>query len=332
MQLGFGLVTCQRNPDDPERRDDATIYEQALELGRLADESGLASYWVSEHHFVDDGYLPAMTAMLSALAAVTTRITLGTGVLLAPLWHPVRLAEDLATVDLISRGRLIVGLGLGWREEEFLGFDAPLNRKVGALRSTVDTLRGAWAGELVTDAQVSVYPRPYTPGGPPIWIGGFADAAVERAARIGDGFFASVTKPDDLRPKIDLATNVAGNRPFAIGGHVPVFVWDGPEDPWEFAREAYWYVRWKYADMGAGRSRRGEPPSAPPLDPPTEASLRDGPLVGRPEQVLEQLRSFRDLVRGDGHLVARAYLPGLPWDVQRKQVTLLGELAQALAD
>lgn len=237
MKLGFGLVTCQRNPDDPEHRSDAEIYTQAIDLARQCDAAGLASYWVSEHHFVDDGYLPAMTVMLAAAAAVTENIVLGTGVLLAPLWHPLRLAEDLATIDVMSRGRLIVGLGLGWREEEFLGFGAPFRRKVRALEDTVATLRAAWRGETVGAEHVAVTPRPFRAGGPPIWIGGFADPAVERAGRIGDGFFASVSSLDGLRDRVAVLRR--SGRDVAVGAHVPVFAWDGPEDPWEMVRDHF---------------------------------------------------------------------------------------------
>src|SRR2546423_3331443 len=197
MQLGFGLVTCQRNPADPEQRSGADLYAEAVELARLCESVGLGSYWVSEHHFVDDGYMPATLAMLAAVATVTERIALGTGVLLAPLWHPMRVAEDAATVDLLSRGRLILGLGLGWREEEFEGFGVPPRRKVRLLEEMIDVLRDAWADDRVAGpAGVGVFPKPHRIGGPPIWLGGFADVAVARAARIGDGYFASVQSLD----------------------------------------------------------------------------------------------------------------------------------------
>lgn len=122
MRLGFGLVTCQRHPDDPEGRSDPQVHAQALGLARVADRGGLDSYWVSEHHFVNDGYLPAPMVFLAAAASVTGRILLGTGVMLAPLWHPLRVAEDAAVLELVSGGRPILGLGLGWQEEEFAGF------------------------------------------------------------------------------------------------------------------------------------------------------------------------------------------------------------------
>lgn len=328
MELGFGLVTCQRHPNDPEARSDAEVYEQALALAMLADDAGLGSFWVSEHHFVDDGYQPASTVLLGALATVTERIVLGAGVILGPLWHPLRLAEDLAVVDLLARGRLVVGLGLGWRPEEFDGFGADPRRRVHDLERLVTTLRGAWAGAPVGNAGVVVTPQPHTPGGPPVWIGGFVPRAVERAARIGDGYFASVTSVDELRQRVEIVRS--SGRPVSIGAHVPVFVWDGPEDPWELVRDWYWYIRWKYADMAGARSRPPSPAPVPPLAPDQEAGLRAGPVVGRPAAVLEQLRAIGELLTDDGHLVARSYFPGMPWELQRRQVGLLGELAAEL--
>jgi len=331
VHLGFGLVTCQQNPQDPEKRSDADLYAQALELARLCEGAGLASYWVSEHHFVDDGYLPGMLVTLAAAAAVTERILLGTGVLLAPLWHPMRVAEDAATVDLLSRGRLILGLGLGWREEEFEGFGVEPKRKVRLLEDMIPTLRAAWTeGELAGPGGVHVTPKPHRRGGPPIWLGGFVEAAVARAARIADGYFASVTTLDALRSRVEVLRDAAEGRAVTVAGHVPVFMWDGPEDPWSLVRQHYWYIRWKYTDMGAARGRTGPPPYAPLLDDAQEQELRKNIVVGRPEEVIAQLRPFAELISDDGHLVARSYFPGLPWELQKRQVELLGEIAAAL--
>ena len=151
-----------------------------------------------------------------------------------------------------------------------------------------------------------------------------------RAARIGDGYFASVQSLDQLRSRIDALRAAGTGREVAVGGHVPVFVWDGPEDPWTMVRELLWYVRWKYADMGGARGRTGPAPPAPPLDAATEEQLRGNSIVGRPKQVLEQLRPFGELITDDGHLVARSYFPGMPWEIQHRQVELLGDLAREL--
>lgn len=330
MQLGFGLVTGQRRPDDPEERDAATVIQQGVELARLADERGLGSVWVSEHHFADDGYLPAPLVLLGAMAQATSSIALGTGILLAPLWDPIRLAEDAAAVDLLSEGRLVLGLGLGWRDEEFAGFGVSRHERVRRLEETVDTLRRAWAGELAPGRDVAVRPLPARSGGPPLWLGGYAEAALERAERMADGHLAAVMGLDEARAR--LARFRALDRPFGLGAHVPVFVWDGPEDPWALAADHLWYVRWKYDDLRAHQRRTGPPPTAPAPSDEALAKLRRRSIVGRPKEVCGQLRAYRDAVGDDGHLIARAYYPGLPWAVQRRQVELLGEIAEEVAD
>src|SRR5881227_2019763 len=120
VRIGIGLFTGQVPPGSD--RTFEREYREVLDLVRLAEALGFDSAWVSEHHGSSDGYLPSLLPMLGAFAAATDRIKLGTGVVLAPFHDPLRLAEDVAVVDQLSVGRLILGLGLGWREEEFRMF------------------------------------------------------------------------------------------------------------------------------------------------------------------------------------------------------------------
>ncbi|HYG72564.1 MAG TPA: LLM class flavin-dependent oxidoreductase, partial [Actinomycetota bacterium] len=189
MRFGFGLITCQRYPGDP--RSDVELYADALELAAEAERLGFDSVWTSEHHFVDDAYVPSVLPLCAAIAARTDRVLVGTALLLAPLHEPVRIAEDAAVVDLISGGRLVLGIGLGWREEEFDGLHVPIRERVARLEDSIRVYRQAWSGELVTGGEhlrypsVAVRPRPATSAGPPIWIGAMSEPAVRRAGRLG---------------------------------------------------------------------------------------------------------------------------------------------------
>ncbi|HVI18530.1 MAG TPA: LLM class flavin-dependent oxidoreductase, partial [Gaiellales bacterium] len=156
MKLGYGLITCQRPPGDG--RSDADLYRQAIELAVDAERLGFDSVWLTEHHFVDDGYMPSLLAVAAAVAAGTERIEIGTGLLLAPLHDPVRLAEDAATVDLLSRGRLLLGLGMGWRAEEFEGLGIPMSERRTRLIDAVTILRQSWGDGLVTGTKRRRYP------------------------------------------------------------------------------------------------------------------------------------------------------------------------------
>ena len=144
VRVGIGLFTAQLPASS--KRTFEQEYRETLELVRLAERVGFDSAWVSEHHGSSDGYLPSMLPLLAALAAVTERIELGTGVVLTSFHDPLRLAEDAAVVDLLSGGRLLLGLGNGWREEEFRMFGASKAERGARTEETVEVLRRAWTG------------------------------------------------------------------------------------------------------------------------------------------------------------------------------------------
>jgi alkanesulfonate monooxygenase SsuD/methylene tetrahydromethanopterin reductase-like flavin-dependent oxidoreductase (luciferase family) len=325
MQVGFGLISCQRPAEDA--RSDQELYREALELAAEAERLGFDSVWVSEHHFVDDAYMPSVLPVCAAIAARTRRIRIGTALLLAPLIDPLRLAEDAFTVDLLSEGRLTLGLGLGWREEEFDALGVPLRERVARLRRAVEVLRAAAAGELVDG--VAITPRPAQPDGPPLWIGAMAEPAVRRAGRIADGFMGTEVTPASFGEQVRWAREElerAGRDPagFTWSLHLPTFAWPGG-GAWERVRDHHWYVTWKYDDMDAARSRRPPAVPTPPLPPAREAELRDSIVMGTPEQVAEQLHAFREAAGGDLHYIARLYWPGMDPGLQREAMAVFAE-------
>ena len=333
MRIGYGYLTGQHHPDDS--RTDVEIYREAIEVAVELEAGGIDSVWTSEHHFVDDGYMPSQLPVLAAIAARTSRIRLGTGVLLAPMFDPLHLAEDAATVDLLSDGRLILGVGIGWRKEEFDGFGVPAGERGSRLEATIAVLRQAWSDGLVTgDGRhfsydgINVTPKPAQPGGPPIWIGAGAEPAVRRAGRIADGYFAGPASPQGLERRMGWAREEAegaGRDPNSVSANLyrPTFVWrDG--DAWERVRDAAWYIAWKYADMSDARGS-GEPRRPPAMTPADEERLRQSMNVGTPEQVAEAILGYRDVLGADGTYVARAHFPGLDSGVAAESRRLLVE-------
>ncbi|MBO0773265.1 MAG: LLM class flavin-dependent oxidoreductase [Actinobacteria bacterium] len=171
------------------------LYRETLDQAAYAEDLGFDSIWLSEHHFSDEGYLPALTAVLGTLAGRTSRARLGTAVLLAPLHHPLRLAEDLAVIDQLSGGRLNVGLAPGYKPDEFAVLGVPKSQRGARTDETIEILQLAWRGEPFSYAgrhfrfdDVVVAPPPVQAGGPPIWVGGNSLAAARRAARYGTCF------------------------------------------------------------------------------------------------------------------------------------------------
>jgi alkanesulfonate monooxygenase SsuD/methylene tetrahydromethanopterin reductase-like flavin-dependent oxidoreductase (luciferase family) len=190
----FGLRFDLRNPDfagvsASER------YQAAVDMCAWADERGAAFASLSEHHGSDDGYLPSPLPLAAAIAARTTTMRIGINALIAPFHDPLRLAEDIAVVDLVSGGRLDVTIAGGYLADEFTMFDVSPSERPARVRETVATLRAAWTGDpfQFRGRTVQVRPTPSQPGGPRIVLGGTSEAAGRRAARIADGFIPSAT-------------------------------------------------------------------------------------------------------------------------------------------
>lgn len=174
------------------------LYAALLRHVGLAEELGVDLVWISERPFGADAAIPAALPLCAAIAAVTTTLRIGAGPLTLPVHHPVRVAEDAASLDGLSGGRLELALGLGSSGEAFQGFGIPTRGRGGRLEEGVALLRAAWTGHPVhfpgihhTVSDVTVSPQPVQGGGPPLWIGAGASSAVRRAARLGTGLLAT---------------------------------------------------------------------------------------------------------------------------------------------
>lgn len=330
ITFGYGMITGQRHPHDPQTN--AELYKNIIDLCVHAETLRFDSVWLSEHHFVDDGYMSGLLPVAAAIAARTNNIRIGTGIMVAPLHNPIRLAEDAATVDLLSTGRLVLGIGAGYREEEFSGFGKTKENLGASLDRTLEVLRGSWAPGIIKQhesaSQVSVTPKPHQRGGPPIWIGARTSGGIRRTARLADGLLAARVTPDELNEQVsklvadmDDCGRSADN--FEIGVHMPVLAW--PERAWDVLEPYLHYSEWKYKDMvGTPYGKRPGKPGLPPkLSEDSRESLRSHALVGTPEMVAQEIRRYWEAV-GDlsFHFIPRLYWPGMPLDVQYEAISI----------
>jgi probable F420-dependent oxidoreductase len=204
MRLGF----FGANVGGMASRDSAVI-------ARHAEELGYSSLWTAEHAVLPrprqdrppldpDWPIGDPLISLAYLAAATERIELCTGVLILPQHNPVRLAKSLATLDVLSGGRLVVGIGLGYVETEFAALGVPMAGRRGRAREYLAAMAALWGeapafdGSFVSFDAVDAYPKPHRPGGPPIIHGGASAPAFEDAARLGDGWYGFGQTPEQV--------------------------------------------------------------------------------------------------------------------------------------
>ena len=188
----FGIRFDMRMPSmAPGTRADR--YGAAVDMVEWADSLGFVTAVLSEHHGSPDGYLPSPLPLAAAMAARSSNIRIGIAAMVSSFHDPLRLAEDVAVVDLISNGRIDLTLTNGYVDAEFAMFDVPLSGRAKRTTESVEVLKQAWTGEPFEfrGRTVQVLPTPAQPGGPPISLGGSVEAAARRAARIADGFMPS---------------------------------------------------------------------------------------------------------------------------------------------
>jgi probable F420-dependent oxidoreductase len=193
MKFGFGIPLFEE-PGAPDP------YARTYELCQLAEEVGFDLGTVGHHSFTPDtGDPSAPFVLLAAIAARTSRLRLATGIFLLPLHHPVAVAEQVATLDRISGGRAILGVGIGYRPYEYEGFGAPYHRRGRRMDEALELIRSAWEtgrfgyeGSHFSVPALDLTPLPVQKPHPPIWVGAVARAAQERAARLGDAWISDL--------------------------------------------------------------------------------------------------------------------------------------------
>jgi alkanesulfonate monooxygenase SsuD/methylene tetrahydromethanopterin reductase-like flavin-dependent oxidoreductase (luciferase family) len=316
-KLRFGLWYDFRNPPQWRQPYDR-LYAGILDQIAWAEQNGFDDVWLSEHHCIEDGYLPSMLPAAAAIAARTGKIRIALGVLLMPFHNPVRLAEDIAVVDTISGGRFEFGVGTGYKIEEFEGFAVPFKERGGRTNEALEIIRRLLEGETLTFKgkffevnNVKITPEPIQKPRPPIWIGGSTPPAFRRAARYGDGYVA----PGAFSPKFldsyvaelgKLGKPTSGLR-FA-GGHAWLICSNDPEKTWNEAADHIIYQANNYAAWAA---KSGQ--SANPVYIRDRAHLREtGRLtVVDPDSCVAMIRDFIGKIPFT-HYFSWTLPPGLP--------------------
>jgi alkanesulfonate monooxygenase SsuD/methylene tetrahydromethanopterin reductase-like flavin-dependent oxidoreductase (luciferase family) len=309
-------------------------FEDGITLVRAAERLGFGHVWTTEQHGVDDGYLPAQLPMLAALARETSRIRLGTAVILLPLTHPRRVVEEACLVDVLSHGRLTLGLGAGNYPGEFAIFGADLADRGRAMEDGVAFVKAGLSGGgvLPDGAWVNVPPvqRPV-----PLVLGGLRRPAVERAARHADGHFAyAYLAPerelprlyrDVVRPAMEQHQRGPGNFRLIFAG--VIWASDDAGRQWrETVGPAFAYQQRKYQQWEGGTPSAGGYAFTGDL-----AGLRRQMLIGRPVEVAERLLALREAYPFD-EAVIWPRLPGVPLGMALEHLEVLAaEVAPALA-
>ncbi|MEI7594059.1 MAG: LLM class flavin-dependent oxidoreductase [Actinomycetes bacterium] len=229
--IRFDLRAPGLEPAEAQR-----LYSASIEMAEWVDSRGFDMLVLSEHHASPDGYLPSPLVLGAAMAARTTRIALWISALLVPLHDPIRLAEDLAILDLISAGRLSIVTGLGYRPIEYGLFDKEWSRRGRILDENLDVMIQAWTGEpfAYRGEMVQVTPRPVQRPHPTVMIGGGGSAAAKRAARLGFSMFPSTDDPELFRTYRQECERL-GTTPGFVGrpsGPGTLFVADDPDRLW----------------------------------------------------------------------------------------------------
>jgi len=306
-------------------------YQEALDEVTRAEELGFDSVWMEEHHAVTNHYWPSPLTVLAGFATRTSRMLLGTDIVVAPFHHPVRLAEDVAMLDVMSNGRAILGVAIGYKPDEFALYGVDLEKRGARFEEQLAIMKGLWTQERVTfrgqyyTVDGRLEPKPIAKPHPPLWIGGWGELTLKRAATLADNWIPG--------PTADLTRLLAGQRAFlehrrAAGRNDAITEWpltrdviiaDTDRKARELAEE-HIMVAYRKEYAGGWRHPFIDASIATDLD----RLMEDRFIIGGPEQCIAKIRRFVEHY-GTTHLICRTFFPGMPHAHIMRELELLAK-------
>lgn len=334
--MDFGTFLLLQSPS---AQDHATVFRRGIEIAKHADKLGFDSIWCAEHHFSTYGYLSRPLQFATHLAAVTERIRVGSAVVVLPLHHPLVVAEEIGTADVLSGGRLDVGFGRGYQPYEFERLGLSLDDSRERFDEAVDVILKAFEGKPFSYdgkhysfGETSIFPMPTQEPHPPIWVVGQSTesiaATVKRGFNIVSGGFG--VPIDRLRAfrqaydEMDIAPEIRSK--IRISTQRPVYVTNDESELPAIVEQARWNMRVTLSlRQGLERVDQGRAIAVPFDKEPTDQELLDNYFViGTPQQCVAKIEAIREAM-GIDHFNASCWFGDVPHDKVLRSMELFAK-------
>ncbi|MGD9805243.1 MAG: LLM class flavin-dependent oxidoreductase [Hyphomicrobiaceae bacterium] len=326
MKIGVYLNAQHPAGDDPGRR-----MAEMVEQVRLIRQRGYDSIWSGEHHITDGYHYFPLLSMLNRLAAEAEGLDIGTNIVLLPLHNPIELAEIGAFLDVISGGRFLLGVGLGYREEEFAMYKVPMKERVSRLEEGVEIIQRLWSEDKVTFKGrhwsfdgLTIRPRPIQSPRPPVIIASQVEAGIKRAARIGDGWTAvPVTRVEGVAKEVAMFSAARSEAGLPPSRHIArIYEVSCAKDEQTALRRAAPFLIEKYAAYASWGLPGLKMDSSQGPEDQLRGLATDRFGVGTPEQVVEALVGQHKA--GMTHIAMRMSWPGMAQEDILAGIDLVG--------
>ena len=305
--MKFGTFMLLQSPDMLPSKE---VYARAVEQAEAAEDLGFDSVWLAEHHFSSYGYCPYPLLLAVKIGERTKRVRVGTAVVVLPLHHPLQLAEEIAMTDVLTDGRLDIGIGRGYQPYEFVRVGLDISNNTEMYDESVEVLEKALRGESFTYEgrfynfpETTIFPVPIQQPRPPFWVASQQPSSVEDSVRRGfnvitGGSGTTASMVAEFRALFDQAVEkYEMSHPPTFGVQRQVYVTATDEEARKEVHQSVWHTRVaRHLRAGTGRVERGRAIAEPIAGEPTEdETWETGVIFGSPETCLRKLLDYRDI-------------------------------------